>query len=285
MRLTMETGSLGAYSHKERLAKIKAAGFDGVDFSFFYLKGENAELIGDNYRELAEDIRKYMDEIGLPATQAHAPFRLAEGSPFSLECPEYRDIVHSIEAAAILGAPAIVVHRVKTAPERVLEYNREYFLSLLPYAERAGIKIAIENLFVPIEGGGYYGFLDDPRMHIDYVRSLGSPYFSGCLDFGHLALCGHAPEDVIRAHDPEVYCFSHIHDNDFQTDMHRIPYAGRMNWDAICAAMREMGYRGDFSLELIGQFKAYAGDEALIDAGLKYAHDVGRALIKKVKEG
>ncbi len=52
------------------LDKIKAAGFDAVDYTFHAYEGS----IGENYLENAEKIKKHLDKIGLQCNQAHAPF-------------------------------------------------------------------------------------------------------------------------------------------------------------------------------------------------------------------
>ena len=278
MKLSVESGIFKTLTHRERLKMIKDAGFDAVDFSLFSLSGENAELIGENYAECAEELRRYMEDIGIEACQAHAPFEMTAADPISPECPKYVRLTRAIEAAGILGAPYIVVHCIKASGEEFLRINREFYLSLLPYAERVGIKIAVENLFGPADENGvrpdYFG---DPAEHLAFVRSLGSPYFTVCVDLGHSALVGRRPEDVIRAMDPELFMLMHMHDNDCKDDLHRIPYSALFDWSAICAALKEIGYRGGISLELIGHFRALP-KELHADA-LKYAERVGRRII------
>lgn len=278
MKLSVETGVLKGKTHRERLKMIKDAGFDAVDFSLFGLSGENAELLGKDYVERAEELRRYMDDIGIVANQAHAPFEMTADDPLSEECEKYVRLTRSIEVAAILGAPYIVVHCIRPAPSEIIERNREFYLSLLPYAERVNIKIAVENLFgPPDERGVRFGYFADPAEHMAFVRSLGSPHFNICLDLGHSALCGYKPEEVIRAMDADLFELMHMHDNDYVGDMHRIPYSCKFDWEQICAALCEIGYRGDISLELIGQFNALPPD--MHEAALTYAERIGRKLI------
>ena len=278
MRLSVESGVMKGLSHKERLLRIKEAGFDAVDFSFFGLEGENARLLGDGYIECAAELREYMDGIGIVCNQAHAPFEMTAEDPISEECDKYLRLTRSIEAAAILGAPYIVVHCIRTEQKQLPERNREFYTSLLPYAERAGIKIAVENLFgAPNEQGVRDGYFADPKEHMDFVRSLGSPYFNICIDLGHSALTGRRPEDVIREMDPDLFELMHLHDNDYVDDMHRIPFSGKFDWQAICDALVAIGYRGDMSFELIGHFNALP--PATHEAALRYAERIGRELI------
>ena len=81
------------------------AGFDAVDYSFYWAKGDRYAL-GDDYRDRAARLRTVLDEIGLACNQSHAPFRLNRTGALNLDCPEYAEIVRSMETAAILGASA-----------------------------------------------------------------------------------------------------------------------------------------------------------------------------------
>lgn len=280
MWLSVESAIYGELPHKERLARIKAAGFDAVDFSFLALSGDLGEVVGENYIEVARGLRAYLDGIALPVCQAHAPFEMREGDAFSPECEKYQRLTRSILAAGIIGSPSIVVHSIMTARrEDFVPYNREFYLSLLPFAREAGVKIAVENLFCGGEDGLLRDRLGGAREYMDFVRSLGTEHFTFCLDIGHVAVTGRLPEDEIRALDPELFTLMHLHDNDGISDLHAIPFSSGLNLGAITSALAEIGYKGALSLELIGHFNRLPTNE-LRDSALRHAHDVGRELIR-----
>ena len=52
----------------------KEAGFTACDYSLTGLVNDGDRWNGDNYRELAEEVRRISDEKGFPITQTHAPF-------------------------------------------------------------------------------------------------------------------------------------------------------------------------------------------------------------------
>ena len=96
---------------------------------------------------------------------------------------EYRRIVRSMEMAAALGIPVIVIHSAMTADNLImLDFNERYYSSLLPYAERFGIKIADSNirtdkgiLYLPLYAPSF--FKDEepkeiPPLDIDSINSL-----------------------------------------------------------------------------------------------------------------
>ena len=136
------------FGEKEAHKMIKDAGFDCVDYSFYWC--DDLQLLDDNYLEKAKAAREHLDEIGLVCNQAHAPFDFVDSLEMNASCKQYLDIKRAIEAAGVLGAKSIVVHAVKhshNAGEEFLAYNEKFYKSLEETAEKSGIKIAVENLF------------------------------------------------------------------------------------------------------------------------------------------
>lgn len=113
-----------------------------------YRDNEKEEVLGDMYKEYAEKLRIHIDKIGIECNQAHAPFSLSYGCIFDVTEPKYLWLIHSLESAAILGAENIIVHSI-SVPKGVdfEEYNINFYKSLIPYCEKFGIHIAVENLF------------------------------------------------------------------------------------------------------------------------------------------
>ena len=66
------------FGEKEGLKMIKDAGFDAIDYSFYYKK-ECEAVLGENYRAYAQDLRAQLDRIGIVCNQAHAPFTFQYG--------------------------------------------------------------------------------------------------------------------------------------------------------------------------------------------------------------
>ena len=128
---------------------IRDAGFDAVDMSYYYLP-ENSEALSDGYLDYSKRLKEHLDSIGLICNQAHAPFPLSYGVPFSEDDPTYRSILRSVRAAGILGAKNIVVHSINVpyeAPESTWDYNLAFYRSLIPTAAEYGVKLAVETLF------------------------------------------------------------------------------------------------------------------------------------------
>ncbi|MBE6666382.1 MAG: sugar phosphate isomerase/epimerase [Ruminococcaceae bacterium] len=270
----------------EALTLIKNAGFDCVDLSYYWTE-ENSPLLNDNYREYAKELRKHLDAIGLSCNQAHAPFDLKVGEAFELSTPAYRAIVRSMESAAILGAKTIVVHSLSAAVnERIVfdkEYNLEFYRSLLPYCEKFGIKVAVENLFHRDPKRVYYvGKLGTPEELCAFVRQLNSPFFVACVDIGHAALTGNEPEDFCAKMDGSLLQALHVQDGDYRRDAHNLPFLGTFKWEAIMKSLKNIGYQGELTFEVF----LYLGNipKELLPHALSFTYQTGKHLLDLFEE-
>ena len=259
---------------------IKKAGFEFFDMSFYSYSSKKPNPLDEGYENYYSSLRAHVDSLGLKCNQAHAPFELRYGAEFTEDEPLYKRLVHSIHAAAMLGAEQIIVHAINV-PEGVdlVEYNRGYYLTLKKYAEKYGIKIAVENLFSHDAEGNFTPVLGNPQILSDMVLSLGLDSFCACIDIGHAALNGFAPQDFIRGMKPEALGALHIQDGDGKGDRHVMPYIGDFKWSEIIAALKEIGYKGDLTFEIISYLRRFP-DELILDA-LSLAKKVGDHMISR----
>lgn len=257
---------------------VKEAGFDAIDYSYYW-DNENERVLGDNYREYAENLKRHLDKTGIVCNQAHAPFSLKYGTAFDISEPEYLWLVHSLESAAILGAKNIIVHSVGV-PKGVdfEEYNFNYYRSLIPYCEKFGICVSVENLFsYDSKRHHLIGMLGSPEEINRIVERLDSPWINICVDIGHASLTGYEPEDFIGKINPKFLKALHVQDNNYMEDKHILPYTGDLNWEAIMTSLKNVGYDGDLTYEIFGYLSRIPND--LIPDALKFALSVGKYLI------
>ncbi len=281
MRLSVETYVMRErFGDEATIRMIKDAGFDAFDYSLFWASAQR-NMLGEDYRERAIALRKVADAIGIVCNQAHAPFAFAYADTIDLSNQNYLELVRSIEVAAILGAENIIVHCLHPMklPEGVdfYDYNTRFYRSLLPYCEKFGIHICVENLFQK----GNEPVLCDPEKLQKFVKDLDSEWFRICIDVGHLSITGFDPAQVIQMMDPDLLKALHVHDNNYQDDAHWLPYCGRIKWDEITKALKQMGYSGDFTFEITGYLDGQ--DSENLPAALKFAEQTGRLLMKKIE--
>ncbi len=282
---SVETYSVRKKVGDERgLELIRAAGFEGVDYSFYWLDADHP-MRGDGYLSYAQDLRKKMDRLGLVCHQAHAPFDMAFGDAFDESDHHFRGIVRSMEAASVLGAKRIVVHAVKIPEEHggvnLIDYNVEFYRGLAPYCQKFGIKVAVENLFTTDRRCQCYrGVVGTPEEQCMLIRKIGSPHFCACVDIGHAALTGTEPAIFLRRMDPTLLECLHIQDIDYMKDRHFLPFGGTLDWDGILSALRDARYTGDVSFEIYGFLEPVPAE--LLPAALSYAASVGEYLAKRL---
>ncbi len=282
--------SVETFSLRKKVGDLRAlelvaeAGFEGIDYSFYWLPADHP-MGGENFLAYAAELRERMDRLGLCCHQAHAPFDMVFGDSFDESNAHFCGIVRAMEAATVLGAERIVVHAVKIPPERggvnLLDYNVEFYRSLVPYCQRFGIKIAVENLFTTDRKCNCFrSVLGTPEDLCAVIRRVGSPYLVACLDIGHAALTGVDPDLFIRRMEPGMLAALHIQDTDYMKDRHVLPFEGNLDWDAILAALRDVNYRGDVSFEIYGFLTPIP--EELLPAALQYAASVGKYLAERI---
>ena len=252
MRYSTQTLALSKkYGIKYAISSILDAGFTAIDLTMSY--GEEKIALGEDYISLAGELRSMAEDRGAVFNQAHAPF--GGGVDFYLE-NTVPTLPRIFDFAARLGAECIVVHPIALPPHKeryaeCFERNLELYTRLAPYARRAGIKIAIENMWERERGTEKIipAACADPKEQAALFDALSDPEtFTVCLDVGHTALTGFSPEESIRVLENRLGA-THIHDTDLVTDTHTIIGGGRLSWDSIARALGEVNYTGYLTLE------------------------------------
>ena len=279
MKLSVELYTLAQRFGDFKAVEIaKKAGFDAIDYSYYYDK-ECDDVLGDGYKEYAQKLREHLDEVGILCNQAHAPFTFKYGMEKNISEQKYLWMVHALESASILGARNIVVHSI-TVPEGVNfeEYNIEYYKSFIPYCEKFGIHIAVENLFArDTKRKRLTGKLGSPAELNSIVEKINSPWIVACVDIGHAALTGYEPEAFIKGMNPNILKALHVQDNDYIDDRHILPYTGELNWEAIMSSLKKADYTGDLTFEIIKYLDRFPDE--LFSEVLKFSALVGKHLI------
>lgn len=295
MKLSINMGNYTCrYGDGEAIDIVKAAGFDAMDWSLMDMVDDDAPFNGDDYREKALALRALCDEKQIPITQTHAPFSFPKDK---WDDPEYFEgvifprMIRSLEISGILGAEVEVVHPIhnslyKGHEEEFFQRNMAYYGRLIPYAEKYGVKIGVENMFQrdPLRGHIVADTCSVSGEFIRYLDTLNSPWITGCLDVGHVSLpiSDETAADMIRALGHDRLGALHIHDNDYTRDQHALPYFGSLDWAEICKALGEIDYKGDFTYEVNGQLIFHV-DEGFIPVGAKIMADVGKYLVSMVE--
>jgi len=267
MIISTEIDSSANLVGEEKAVELVAkAGFDAWDFSMFkmaqYDWGKNCilpndhPLAGSDYLAFARKLRKIGEDNGIYCNQSHAPFPVC--------CKEIKDMQKkALECSAEAGAKICVIH-----PDNNLsaEQNAEMYLELLPFAKGCGVKIATENMWnwnTETDRASFAACSTaaDFNAHLDVVND---DFFVACLDLGHAEMMGDEASavDMIKALGNRLQAL-HIHDNDRWRDSHQIPFSMNIDFEAVAKALKEIDYKGDFTLECGNYLKNLTAETVL----------------------
>jgi sugar phosphate isomerase/epimerase len=272
------------------LPRLAAAGYTGVDFNFWDLRG----LL--NWHDPAQ-ADPWLDALARAAADAGLAWVQAHGPVFNL----FRDndddrfqrglVLPALRACARLGVPWMVMHpsTLRILPDDVrqrcllIEKNVDYFRSLLPACEEFGVGIAIENLggtrateqSEPLRCPGSI-----PEELCEMVDAVDHPLVGACWDTGHAQLTGldQRPALVSLGNRLKVL---HVQETDGQRDLHLLPFTFQntnISWEEIMLGLREAGFQGDMTLEVAAAFRAVP--DALFDDMLRHSVRICRHLVE-----
>ena len=280
MRISTEINSIARIVGMEKAVELCAkAGFDAWDFSMFDmcridwgtgkpLQVKN-ELNGPDYLAYARKLKKIGLDNGIVCNQSHAPF--------PLNVPAVRAFSkRAIECTAEAGGEICVIHPDNN---KSAEENAEMYWELLPFAKEHGVKIATENMWNWDSKKDESAFAacatgEDFKKHIEVVKD---DYLVACLDLGHAEMrgSGNGAVRMIKTLGHHLQAL-HIHDNDRWHDSHQIPFSMDMDWEAIVKALKEVDYKGYFTLEAESFLRAY--DETNVFEGVRKLQKSARRL-------
>ena len=289
MKISTEINSAAKLVGEAKAVELYGkAGFDCWDLSMFNMCrwdwGRNCPVDedhplnkGDNYLAFVRELRKIGEAYGMECNQSHAPFPSFK--------PQIRSMLkRAIECTAEAGGKICIIHPDNNSSPEV---NAEFYFELLPFAKEHGVKIATENMWNWTRENGLDqaapAACSDPASFNAHLDAVNDEFFTACLDIGHAEMKGlgtDAPE-MIRALGSRLGAL-HIHDNDRRRDLHQIPFAGSIDWNAVVKALREVDYKGEFTLEADTYLQAFNADN--IEIGVKNMADAARRLVKMFEE-
>lgn len=286
---TQTSGVCSRFGFEAGVKILHDAGYDFLDYSMFDMVSDASALVQPDWREVTERRKKYCDENGIFFNQSHAPFSFNWANPEICEKVAKPRIEQSIEISGMMGVRVAIVHPLHWFPfkgfeKEAREMNLAYYRGLIPVARNAGVKIGFENMWqkevkrkcISDDVGSRAADL------ASYIDEIDSEWVTACLDLGHVSLIGEEAEDAIRLLGHDRLGALHVHDNSYTGDDHLLPGQGKMNWDAIMAALKEIDYTGDFTYEADGFLRNWKND--YIPQAVKFMEQTGRYLLAKIGE-
>jgi hexulose-6-phosphate isomerase len=150
-------------------------------------------------------------------------------------------------AETVLIVPAVV--NAETSYRDAYKRSQENIRKLIPLAEELRVVVAIEEV--------WNKFLLSPLEFAKYIDEFESPWIRSYFDVGNVVLYGY-PQDWIRTLGPRIVKL-HIKDFSWRKLVAKwVPLGeGDIDWHAIYAALRDIGYKGTATVELPAGDPAY----------------------------
>ena len=127
------------------------------------------------------------------------------------------------------------------------ENNLAVLRKLTEHIKDTDLTICLENLV------HYVTSIDELLW---FVEKLDTPNIGICLDTGHLNLSANPDQTAFIRRAGKHLKALHIADNEGQLDQHILPYSGgTVDFPAVAAALREIGYDRLFNYEVPGERK------------------------------
>lgn len=294
----------------EGFDRLKAAGFDCVDFSLntYLINTQIYKLvINDFFRQSVAELQAYFRShkeaaatAGIRIHQLHMPYPVyvPHGTQEINAFLRQEVAPKSLSICAYLGAKYIVVHGFKLrkmlGSEEAEWAETENFLeSICPLARELGLTICIENIYESSGGGCIIeGPCCDASLAAERIDRLNEKYgaevLGFCFDTGHANLLGLDFARFIRTLGPRLKVL-HIHDNDGRGDLHQLPFTftrtrenrTSTDWAGFIQGLQAIGFRGVLSFETAPVLRSYP--EELKDAALRMIAATGRYFGERIE--
>lgn len=242
-----------AYGFEEGIHRLKKQGYDGMDYSEFV--DTRLELFQKDHIQFVkylEHQKKVCQSEGLEIYQAHGPWRYPPKDATAEDRFErFEKMTRAVEGTAILGCKKMVIHPLmpfgindEGHEQETYEINLDFMGKLSEVGKANDVVICYENMPMPL-----LSMASVPSI-LKVVREINSDYFKVCLDVGHSIITKNIPGDAVRMIGKDLLAALHIHDNNGKHDVHIHPYAGVIDWENFCMALKDIGFDGVMSFEL-----------------------------------
>ncbi len=260
MKKGISIWSFAGGSLKENFKLAKEAGFQGVEVAL----AEDGEIRLDSREEELLQIKKDAEEAGIElysvASGLYWQYSITSDDAAQREKAKYC-VKRQLEVAKILGCDTILVVpgavSVGFAPELgVVDYDVAYQRSLEAFrelkccAEELKVSIALENV--------WNNFLLSPLEMRDFIDAVGSEYVGSYFDVGNVLYSGY-PEQWIKILGKRI---KKVHFKDYKKSVGSLDgfvdlLAGDVNYPAVMAAFKKIGYDGWVTGEMLPPYTYY----------------------------
>ena len=237
---------------REHLADIAGHGFEAVEVF--------ATRAHFDYRDprAAADLAEWLSDLGLSFHSMHAPiveairagkwvgaFSIAAGDETRRKAA-IAEIAATLNVARTVPFQYLVLHlgipdgQQTPGGDNQRDAARRSVEEVAARAAEVNVRVALEVMPNSLSSAAAIcQLIEDDLEGLDVGI---------CLDYGHANLMGDL-SDAIETVSGHLWT-THVHDNDGRSDDHRVPFAGRIDWDAAMMETQKIGYDGVLMFEV-----------------------------------
>ncbi len=255
---SMPGGLEGTLDVTEFLVTAKRCGYDAVELCIGDGGALGVESNETKCRKIASDAAEMGLSIPSTASGLYWGRSLGDGSAVN-RAHAIEDLKQMVQISGWLGAKThltipgavevfFLPDREILSYEHVWNYATSGLKAVLPYAEEAGVRLGIENV--------WNKFLMSPLEMKAFLDQFDSPYIGSYLDVANVLPFGY-PEQWLRILGDKIVG---IHFKDFRKAVGTIEgfvdlLEGDVNWPELMTAIAEIGYSGPVVGEMIPYYK------------------------------
>lgn len=237
---------------REHLADIAGHGFEAVE-----VFATRAHFDYHNPRAAAE-LAEWLSDLGLSFHSMHAPivealrggkwvgaFSIAAGDETRRKTA-IAEVAATLKIVETIPFQYLVLHlgipdgQQTPGPDNQRDAARRSIEEIAALASAVNVRVALEVMPNALSSAAAICHLIE-----DELEGLDVGI---CLDYGHANLMGDL-SDAVETVSGHLWT-THVHDNDGRTDDHRVPFAGRIDWDAAMMETQKIGYDGVLMFEV-----------------------------------
>lgn len=275
----------------EVIEKLYEIGFRTLDFNFNWGIADNPDFIlrGSDWQQKVDQAAETAARLGVSFSQAHLPFikGVSRSCDAGFRTPGYEEyfnecVRRAYVACGMLGVRYVTAHPI-TFPEVNFErqasfdLNRAYYDQYVELGMKGGVGTAFENMMPCLDGSLPVRYCQHYDELIELVDSYHDEKVAVCWDTGH---ANGMMFDQARALRAIGLRLKNVHINDnyrCSRDEHLLPFMGTIDWYQVMAALAEIDYQGDMTLEThVGE----DGDGILQEKMIKLSLETAEYLIE-----
>lgn len=279
MEIGISTGIIYKYDLLKNLFLIKEAGFNIVEICFKpCAKGDKCCQFDYQNWLYIHEIKDKLKSYGLRVHSIHAPY----ASDFDISCLDEKrrrnivfEVKNIIDILRFLDGNILVIHpTVKEVSKDNFEERRNWFnqareslKDILSYAEKKGVKVAVENLLPHLFFGDFIDLFN-------LVNQFDSKSLGVCLDTSHANL-NKGIQEAIEKFSQKIISL-HVSDNYGKEDSHFPIGEGNIDWKEFLNELARINFREVFMLEILKEV-----NKNELPGMLKLAYERTRSLLEE----